>query len=96
MDEERKTTITAKQAKLNELLKELATDASFLRNAKARSDTYQKLEEIYGTDGEKKFRHFYSDFFPLIVEINENPKLGSTEVIINNLKYLMEHYQKVN
>ncbi len=96
MDEERKTSITAKQAKLNELLKELAADASFLRNAKARSDTYQKLEEIYGTDGEKKFRHFYSDFFPLIVEINENPKLGSTEVLINNLKYLMEHYQKVN
>lgn len=96
MDEERRATIKDKQAKLNELLRKLAADPSLLGNPKAKSDTYQKLEEIYCTDGERKFRHFYSDFFPLIVEINENPELGSVEDLINNLKYLSEHYQIMN
>lgn len=92
MEEGRKT----RQTKLNELLRKLAADPSFLNNSKARRGTYQKLEEIYYIDGEKKFRHFYSDFFPLIIEINKNPDLGNVEDLINNLKYLSEHYQKIN
>lgn len=96
MNEERKTVIIAKQAELSELLKELAADVSLFKNPKARSDIYQRLEKIYYVGDEKKFRHFYSDFFPLIVEIDGNTELGNTEVLINNLKFLMDHYQIQN
>lgn len=96
MKDGRKAIANAKQAELVKLLKELAADVSLFKNPKARSNIYQRLEEIYYIDDEEKFRHFYSDFFPLIVEISENPELGSTEALITNLKFLMDHYQIQN
>lgn len=96
MEESRKKTIEARQSELNDFVRKLAKDYLTTKDAKARSEAYLELEQIYYIDGEKKFRHFYSGFFPVIVEISDDAEQGSTEVLIHNLKYLMENYRAKN
>lgn len=96
MEESKRKIVTDKQAELCNLLRELAKDYLMSKGPKARSDVYLKLEQIYYIDAEKKFRHFYSDFFPIIVEIDNDAEQGSTEILTHNLKYLMQNYQVQN
>lgn len=97
MDSATKRTIEEKRRQLSELLVELAKNEELLANPSEKRKIYQRMESIYKNDyGQKPFRHFYSDFFPKLVEIKNNVELGNIDVLAANLRGLMYGYQAQN
>ena len=96
MDNNEKQKLDRKRGELKALLFRLAKAQDLLKDQHLKSEIYRQLEEIYTVDEDKKFRHFYSDFFPILVEVSEHIELGSTDVLVTNLKLLVEGYQSVN
>lgn len=97
MDSATKRTIEEKRRKLSELLVELAQNEELLAKPSEKHKIYQRMENIYNNDhDEKPFRHFYSDFFPKLVEIKNNVALGNIDVLAANLRGLMYGYQAQN
>ena len=96
MDLKERKAIEQKRAELSALLFELAKNENLFSDPREKSIMYLKLESIYAPKPEVRFRHFYSDFFPLLVEISENIELGHISVLLQNLSILMEGYAAKN
>ena len=80
------------------LLQELAKADSFLEDSSERSNFYRKFEHIYYISNQERFRHFYSDIFSLLVEINTDTSLvkGDIDVLGENLSFLVRGYKAMN
>lgn len=82
------------------LLFELADDKNqdIPEDEDKRNTFYCRLEELYlGPDGEKQFRHYYSDIFATVTEVQKNAKLGDINILVQNLDFLLKKYEpKVN
>lgn len=96
MDLKQRKIIEEKRAELTALLFELAKNETLFSDPKQKSNIYLRLEAIYAPEPEFRFRHFYSDFFPVIVEISDDIELGHISVLLQNLSILMEGYTAKN
>ena len=80
------------------LLLDLATSQTLLEDKFERYNFYQRLEGLYySPDGEDKgFRHYYSDIFSVLVQIKQDEKFGSIDVLGQNLGEIRKGYQPKN
>lgn len=94
----RKEEISKKSEQLNNLLLTLAKSENLLSDKNARKDIYKELEDIYYSPDEDGFRHNYSDIFAQLFEIrsDESSSNGSTAILLDNLRFLNEHYMEKN
>ena len=58
---------------------------------------YKRLEQLYYCpDQNSRFRHFYSDIFSVLTQINRDSSLGSIDVLGQNLGLIRNGYQSLN
>lgn len=82
---------TIKRETFKNLLTDLAKE-DISKNLK--KEYYQKLEQLYGSDqSPQRFRHYYSDIFPCLVNI-EKSQDKDMDILVQNLKVLLEKYRK--
>ena len=94
----KKEEISKKSEQLNILLVTLAQSENLLSDKNARKDIYKELEDIYYSPDEDGFRHYYSGIFAQLFEIryDESSSNGSTNILLDNLRFLNEHYKAIN
>lgn len=87
-----------KRKELREILYELASSQDILQNPHARVNFYSRLELLYKPiNGNKPFRHFYSDIFSVLTQIDENPaQYGDINVLGQNLEIIRRGYKVKN
>lgn len=89
--------LNEKRQEFRKILLELSADQEILKEPKKRSSFYLRLEELYyAPDNEKKFRHFYSDIFSVLTQINDGDEQGSIDVLGQNMNILLCGYQAKN
>ena len=80
-----------------DILLELAANQRMLRDARNRSEMYKRLERIYYySSEEKQFRHFYSDIFMVLTQIDQDKKLGNIDILGQNLNMIRAGYKAQN
>lgn len=80
-----------------DILFELAELQFSLKDAASRSKMYQRLEKLYYTPkGESKYRHFYSDIFIVLTQIQQGDRPGSIDILGQNLAEIRKGYQACN
>lgn len=90
-----------KRQDFQKLLYELAKKPDLLKDKATMQKYYLELEKIYylGTDEQGKthfFRHFYSDIFTVLSEIEKDPSIGTIDVLGSNLEVLKNRYRTKN
>lgn len=89
--------LNEKRQEFRQILLELSADQEILKEPKKRSSFYLRLEELYyAPDNEKRFRHFYSDIFSALTQINDGDDQGSIDVLGQNMNILLCGYQAKN
>lgn len=81
------------------ILFDLAKDQTMLQDSTKRSEMYQRLERLYyNKEKNKRFRHYYSDIFQVLVSIQkaENGSLGDIDILGQNLDVIRKGYQPIN
>lgn len=80
-----------------DILFELATKQEMFQDASTRSAMYKRLEELYySSDKEESFRHFYSDIFTVLTQIQHDPQLGDINILGQNLSVIRAGYKVKN
>lgn len=70
-----------------DILFELAKSQEKFQDASYRVDMYKRLELLYDAPTpDKTFRHFYSDIFSVLTQIQNNPELGDINILGQNLE----------
>lgn len=89
--------LNEKRQEFRQILLELSADQEILKEPKKRSSFYLRLEKLYhAPDNEKRFRHFYSDIFSVLTQINDGDNQGSIDVLGQNMDILLCGYQAKN
>lgn len=89
--------LNEKRQEFRQILLELSADQEILKDPKKRSSFYLRLEKLYyAPDNEKRFRHFYSDIFSVLTQINDGDDQGSIDVLGQNMDILLCGYQAKN
>ncbi len=89
--------LNEKRQEFRKILLELSADQEILKEPKKRSSFYLRLEKLYyAPDNEKGFRHFYSDIFSVLTQINDGDNQGSIDVLGQNMNILLCGYQAKN
>ena len=79
------------------ILFDLAKQQDLFQDAHYRSDIYRRLELLYDAEEpEKRFRHFYSDIFVVLTQIQQNKDLGNIDILGQNLELIRNGYQSRN
>ena len=79
------------------ILFDLAELQFSLKDAASRSKVYQRLEKLYHTpEGAEKYRHFYSDIFIVLTQIQQGDYPGSIDILGQNLAAIRKGYQPIN
>ena len=80
-----------------DILFELAKSQELLQDAYNRSSMYKRLELLYDADSpEKRFRHFYTDIFSVLTQIQQNSELGDINILGQNLDVIRNGYNPQN
>ena len=88
---------TQKRKEFCDILFELAKSQELLQDAYNRSVMYKRLELLYDAESsEKPFRHFYSDIFYVLTQIQQNPKLGDINILGQNIDVIRDGYNPQN
>lgn len=83
--------------KFRDILFELAKKQDSLQESADRSSMYKRLEALYDAPTpEGRFRHFYSDIFSVLTEIQKNPELGDINILGQNLAVIRKGYKAIN
>lgn len=89
--------LNEKRQEFRKILLELSADQEILKEPKKRSSFYLRLEKLYyAPDNEMRFRHFYSDVFSVLTQINDGDDQGSIDVLGQNMDILLCGYQAKN
>lgn len=97
MNERELSDLTLKRKEFRHILLELSTDQEILKEPKKRRDFYLRLEKLYySPHKEKSFRHFYSDIFSVLTQINDGDDKGSIDILGQNVDILLQGYQVQN
>ena len=80
-----------------EILFELSASLEILKSAPERSQIYRRLEKLYYSEKEEdRFRHFYSDIFSVVSQIQQGDKPGSLDILGQNLLEIRQGYRALN
>ncbi len=80
-----------------EILFDLAKSQEFLQDAHNRVNMYRRLETLYDAEPpQKQFRHFYTDIFSVLTQIQQNPELGDINMLGQNLDMIRSGYKPLN
>lgn len=80
-----------------DILFSLADSQELLQEVPDRIKMYKRLEALYDSDQpEKQFRHFYSDIFSVLTQIQQNPDRGDINILGQNLDVIRKGYQPRN
>lgn len=80
-----------------DILFTLAKSQELLQDAGERSAMYKRLEALYySKDNEEKFRHFYSDIFSVLTQLQRDSNLGDMNILGQNLMMIRAGYQPQN
>lgn len=83
--------------RFKELLFKMAASQDILSSKKEKRKIYLELEDIYyGKDGKNDFRHFYSDIFAVLSQIDNDTELGNIEILNQNMNILRRNYKPIN
>ena len=86
-----------KREEFKNILLELASDANLLESQTECTSMYARLEELYSlSDPTEKFRHFYSDIFEVLCRLRKDAKLGTADILGQNMGILYERYEPVS
>lgn len=88
----------SKQRKeFRDILFELAKSQELLQDAYYRSNMYKRLESLYDAESsEKRFRHFYTDIFSVLTQIQQNSELGDINILGQNLDVIRNGYKQLS
>lgn len=79
------------------ILLDLAKSQETLRDAGERARFYVRLENLYYPDKNGiQFRHYYSDIFSLLTQIQSDENLGNIDILGQNLFMIKKGYQSIN
>lgn len=79
------------------ILLELAKSQMELSDKTYRAKIYKRLEALYYVPDQKDgFRHYYSDIFTVLTQIQQGNFSGSIEVLGQNLSEVRKGYQALN
>lgn len=83
-----------RRTKLNQLLFRLARDwdQTLMREATQKQAIFKELEAIYNDGTEKGFRHYYSDIFGVLSQIDNDINYGDTEILSQNMEIVQREY----
>lgn len=80
-----------------DILFELAKSQESLQDAYYRSNMYKRLESLYDAESkDKRFRHFYTDIFSVLTQIQQNSDLGDINILGQNLDMIRNGYKPQN
>lgn len=97
MNERELSDLNLKRKEFRNILLVLSTDQEILKEPKKRRDFYLRLENLYYSPyKEKSFRHFYSDIFSVLTQINDGDDKGSIDILGQNVDILRRGYQAKN
>lgn len=83
-----------KRSQFKGILIRLANNQELLAKPAERQKIYRELECLYFSAGScDKFRHFYSDIFSVLVEIQQDITKGSLEILGQNLYLIRSRYK---
>ncbi len=90
-----------KEKKLREefcdILFELAKSQELFQDVHSRISIYKRLENLYGaTVQNESFRHFYSDIFSVLTQIQQDQSLGDINILGQNLDMIRSGYKPQN
>lgn len=89
--------VEEKRDKFKVLLFRIAKSQMAVSTPKQKSDVYIELESIYyDLDDPEEFRHFYSDIFAVISQIDNESQLGNTEILNQNMDIIRKGYKPTN
>ena len=80
------------------ILHELARSQTFLQDPKERSGFYLRFEKLYYIDSTSRYRHYYSDIYRTLVEIqnDDSPDNGNIDTLGQNISVLYNNYREIN
>ena len=79
------------------ILLELAKSQIELGDKTYRAKIYKRLEALYHVPDQKDgFRHYYSDIFTVLTQIQQGNFPGSIEILGQNLSVVRKGYQALN
>ncbi len=81
---------------LQEILIELSRSQDVLKDSKARSDYFLRLESIYFNLDSDNFRHYYSDIFACLTLIEGDPSIGNLDILAQNMQTIKDGYVAKN
>ena len=81
---------------LQEILIELSHSQDVLKDSKARSDYFLRLESIYFNLDNDNFRHYYSDIFACLTLIEGDPSIGNLDILAQNMQTIKDGYVAKN
>lgn len=85
-----------KREEFKNILFDLAQSQNYFQDEINRSAMYERLESLYYSScKEEQFRHFYSDIFEILSELEED-NAGSREILGQNLGELRKYYEPSN
>ena len=80
-----------------EILYDLAKNQELLQDESACYDMYNRLEALYyAPDKENRYRHFYSDIFTVLTQIQQDPNQGDINILGQNLSVIRACYKPQN
>lgn len=85
-----------KRDALNEILINLSRSQDILKDSKERSDFFIRLESVYYNNTADNFRHYYSDIFSTLTLIDGDTKLGSLDILAQNIQAIKDGYKSLN
>lgn len=97
MNSDEKREEGVKREDFKTILCDLANSQEILEDKKKRSEFYIRLENLYyAPEGKFAFRHFYSDIFSVLCQIQNGDIEGNIDVLGQNLEVLKSGYQSQN
>lgn len=90
------TTENKKREEFREILRSLAKSQEVLKTKEEKTTYIERLEALYYVEGEDNFKHFYSDIFSEMSELNADANNGSIDVLSQNIQIIRGSYQSRN
>lgn len=82
-----------KRQEFKDLLLQLAKSQTLLNDRCEKHRVYKQLEDLYHSTNNDKFRHFYSDIFSVLTQIEQDIKSGNAEILSQNLHEIRKGYK---
>ncbi len=81
-----------KRTRFRMLLFRLALNQDTLSTKTEKTKVFSELKAIYAQEDDEDFRHFYSDIFAVLSQIEKDPSLGNLEILAQNMEIIRRSY----